>query len=61
MQMETILWWVGVAIVFGISNAVSFARGADRGYDEGYEEGVMVKVIELHNGRYQVEHQEEKD
>lgn len=55
--MEIILWWVGVAIVFAISNAVSFARGADRGYDEG----VMVKVIELHNGRYQVEHREEKD
>lgn len=61
MTLEIILWATAAAILFAISNAVSFKRGGLVGYDEGYQEGVQVKIEKVEKEVFVVKYGERED
>lgn len=53
--MTVILYAIGAAVIFGLSNAMAYNRGDQKGYNDGYNEGVNSKISEICPGRYRVE------
>lgn len=60
MTLTMVLWAIGAAVIFGLTNALAFNRGFRKGVDKGFEAGVSAKIREMHPDVYRVEYKEDK-
>ncbi|MGI2329673.1 hypothetical protein [Planococcus sp. YIM B11945] len=59
MTLTMVLWAIGAAVIFGLTNAFAFNSGFRKGTDKGYEAGVSSKIHEMRPGVYRVEYKED--
>lgn len=63
MTLTTIILWIAFALLFAITNSISYNRGNDSGYNkgnysgylEGLEDGLHAAVEKQINGTYKIE------
>ena len=54
MTILTITLWIATALLFAITNSISYNRGNDSGYVEGLEEGLRAEFDKQQDGTYTI-------